>query len=125
MLQADVSRTIQGWLAVWHLPDRRSSPRPKPSKKSGFQMIRIQVEIREGPIAKLCCFCLLVIGLAESEALAQISGTWAISGNLNTGRLGHMATLLPNDYAGVTPPEVRALAALNYMTCQRYVDHHG
>ena len=48
---------------------------------------------------KLVLVVLLAIALAATrpyELLAQASGTWTTTGNLNTGRLGHTATLLAN-----------------------------
>ena len=34
--------------------------------------------------------------VAASPAVAQTSGTWTVTGSLNTARAGHTATLLPN-----------------------------
>jgi len=58
-------------------------------------MIRTEVESLT-PIPKLTLLGLLVVGLAASTVLAQASGTWMTTGSLNTGRLGHTATLLPS-----------------------------
>lgn len=58
-------------------------------------MICIQLDRLE-LVSKLVLLTSLAIGFAPSTVLAQTSGTWAITGSLNTGRLGHTATLLPN-----------------------------
>src|SRR5215469_13703358 len=39
---------------------------------------------------------LVLLQVAASPAVAQSSGTWALTGSLNTARTNHTSTLLPN-----------------------------
>ena len=57
------------------------------------------IERRFGAIRALVSVGLFAIGLMVNTAapsLAQSSGTWMTTGSLNTARVGHTATLLPN-----------------------------
>ena len=52
-----------------------------------------------GEVSTLAFAGVVVLGLfavAASTAVAQSSGTWALTGSLNTARAAHTATLLPN-----------------------------
>ena len=52
----------------------------------------------EAVVGSLLLTALLAIGLLTNAvpAIAQGSGTWTLTGSLNTARTGHTATLLPN-----------------------------
>jgi hypothetical protein len=61
-------------------------------------MIRAKAD-RFGAVRALVLLVFFTIGLLTSTAvpaLAGSSGTWTITGSLNTARDGHTATLLPN-----------------------------
>jgi Galactose oxidase, central domain/Kelch motif len=48
------------------------------------------------PTLALAWVVAVLVAVTASPAAAQASGTWTVTGSLNTARAGHTATLLPN-----------------------------
>ena len=97
--QADAARVYREFTACRESIPLTMAVAPRLTADKEPYMIHQESRRGAGAILALSLAVVFLVGLFEvavSPAVAQSSGTWALTGSLNTARAGHTATLLPN-----------------------------